>query len=99
MAREYVTSTSVEWIDQDASAQTREIAFASGGVYRYCDVPTVVGDELRAAESPLRERGSEEAPPLDAAYGAALERAQVGFRAPTGTIAGRSTHRHWRSRR
>jgi hypothetical protein len=51
MAREYVTSTSVEWIDYDASARTLEIAFASGGVYRYFDVPPDACDELRAAES------------------------------------------------
>jgi hypothetical protein len=51
MAREYVTSTSVEWIEYDASARTLEIAFASGGVYRYFDVPPAVCDELRTAES------------------------------------------------
>jgi len=51
MAREYVTSTSVEWIEYDASARTLEIAFASGGVYRYFDVPFAVHDQLRAAES------------------------------------------------
>lgn len=51
MAREYVTSTSVEWIEYDASARTLEIAFESGGVYRYLDVPPPICDELRAAES------------------------------------------------
>jgi hypothetical protein len=51
MAREYVTSTSVEWIEYDASARALEIAFASGGVYRYLDVPRAEYDRLRAAES------------------------------------------------
>ena len=51
MAREYVTSTSVEWIDYDPDARTLEIAFESGGKYRYFDVPAAVCDQLRAAES------------------------------------------------
>jgi hypothetical protein len=51
MAREYLTSTSVEWIEYDASARTLEIAFESGGMYRYLDVPATVYDQLRAAES------------------------------------------------
>jgi hypothetical protein len=51
MAREYVTSTSVEWIEYDASARTLEIGFASGGVYRYLDVPPAECERLRAAES------------------------------------------------
>jgi hypothetical protein len=51
MAREYVTSTSVEWIEYDASARALEIAFASGGIYRYLDVPSADCDALRAAES------------------------------------------------
>jgi hypothetical protein len=51
MTREYVTSTSVEWIEYDASARTLEIAFESGSVYRYLDVPVAIFDGLRAAES------------------------------------------------
>jgi hypothetical protein len=51
MAREYVTSTSVEWIEYDASARTLEIAFESGGVYRYLDVPAAICERFRAAES------------------------------------------------
>ena len=51
MAREYVTSTSVEWLEYDASARTLQIAFASGGIYRYFDVTAAVCDQLRAAES------------------------------------------------
>ena len=51
MAREYLTSTSVEWIEYDAATRTLEIAYASGGVYRYFDVPPAVCDQLRAAES------------------------------------------------
>jgi KTSC domain-containing protein len=51
MAREYMTSTSVEWIEYDANARTLEVAFASGGVYRYSSVPPGVCDQLRAAES------------------------------------------------
>jgi len=51
MVREYVTSTSVVWIEYDASARTLEIAFVSGGVYRYFDVPPAVCEQLRAAES------------------------------------------------
>ncbi len=49
--REYVTSTSVVWIDYDASTRTLDIAFASGGVYRYAAVPPAVCDQLRVAES------------------------------------------------
>lgn len=51
MAREYVTSTSVEWIEYDAGARTLDIAFASGGVYRYAGVPPAEYERLRAAES------------------------------------------------
>jgi hypothetical protein len=51
MVREYVTSTSVVWIDYDASARTLDVAFVSGGVYRYFDVSPAVCDQLRAAES------------------------------------------------
>ncbi|HZW53144.1 MAG TPA: KTSC domain-containing protein [Candidatus Elarobacter sp.] len=51
MAREYVDSTSIDWFDFDARARALEIAYASGGVYRYWDVPPRVCDQLRAAES------------------------------------------------
>jgi len=51
MAREYLTSTSVVWADYDASARTLEIAFVSGGVYRYFDVSLAIFEQLRAAES------------------------------------------------
>ena len=51
MAREYVTSTSVEWYDYDPRAKTLEIEFASGGVYRYLGVPQAVYEQLGAAES------------------------------------------------
>ena len=51
MAREYVTSTSVEWIEYDAGARTLDVAFASGGIYRYAGVPPAECERLRAAES------------------------------------------------
>jgi hypothetical protein len=51
MAREYVTSTSIVWIDFDAGARTLEIEFVSGGVYRYLGVPPATWRALLAAES------------------------------------------------
>ncbi|MEA2688773.1 MAG: hypothetical protein QOD51_1380 [Candidatus Eremiobacteraeota bacterium] len=51
MAREYVTSESIVWLDYDPNASTLEIEFTSGGVYRYFGVPRATFQELRAAES------------------------------------------------
>jgi hypothetical protein len=51
MAREYVESTSIDWFDYDVRARVLEIAYASGGVYRYAGVSERDCDELRAAES------------------------------------------------
>jgi hypothetical protein len=51
MAREYVTSTSVVWLEFEPQTKTLEIEFISGGVYRYFGVPPTVADELRAADS------------------------------------------------
>jgi hypothetical protein len=51
MAHEYVESTSVVWFDYDAGAETLDIAYESGGIYRYLAVPQTVCDQLRAAES------------------------------------------------
>ena len=51
MPREYVESTSIEWFEYDARARVLEIAYASGGVYRYAEVCARDCDELRAAES------------------------------------------------
>lgn len=51
MAREYVDSNSVEWFDFDRHGKTLEIAYASGGIYRYFGVPARVRDQLRDAES------------------------------------------------
>ena len=51
MAREYPESTSIVWFEYDAGARTLDIAYESGGVYRYLAVSQTVCDQLRAAES------------------------------------------------
>ena len=52
MKREPVSSSSLAEIGYDVSTQTMEICFKSGRIYQYFDVPQVIYDELRTAESP-----------------------------------------------
>ena len=52
MKREPVNSSSLAEIGYDGSTQTMEVCFKSGRIYQYFDVPQVIYDELRTAESP-----------------------------------------------
>jgi hypothetical protein len=51
MKRVPVESTNIESIGYDASSLTLEIAFTSGHVYQYFDVPPQVHTEFMAASS------------------------------------------------
>lgn len=51
MIRTPVSSSNVESVGYDAETQTLEIAFLSGGIYQYFDVPQHVYDALMSAPS------------------------------------------------
>jgi len=49
--REVVESSSLKSIGYDRKTRTLEVEFASGGIYRYDDVPTELWSELRHSPS------------------------------------------------
>jgi hypothetical protein len=49
--REYVSSSNIRSIGYDATSETLEIEFNSGGIYQYFGVPEHVYDELMSAPS------------------------------------------------
>lgn len=49
--RQVVESSSLKSIGYDRNTRTLEVEFASGGVYRYDDVPTELWTELRQSTS------------------------------------------------
>lgn len=51
MNRASVISTDVAEIGYDVDTMTLEVAFHSGGVYQYFDVPEVVYEEFMRADS------------------------------------------------
>jgi hypothetical protein len=51
MAREYVDSSSIRWFEFDSGRWTLDVAFDSGGIYRYTGVTPAVCERLRTAES------------------------------------------------
>lgn len=51
MERKSVSSSNIDSIGYDADSATLEIAFLSGGLYQYYDVPEYVYDELMSAGS------------------------------------------------
>jgi hypothetical protein len=52
MNRQPVASSNVESVGYDDDSSTLEVAFHSGSVYQYFDVPRAVYDTLLQAESP-----------------------------------------------
>ncbi len=51
MQRTPVSSSNLRSVGYDATTQTLEIEFHSGGIYQYFDVPQSVYDALMAASS------------------------------------------------
>lgn len=51
MERIPVTSSNVAEVGYDVSTMTLEVAFHSGGVYQYFDVPEMIYQEMMSADS------------------------------------------------